>query len=48
MSKIGVLYIFLERDHLKLLIFCMMVDGNRVHYLRKNLYPGLIYVGVIE
>ena len=30
-QKLGFLDIFLETGHLKFLIFCMMVEGNRGH-----------------
>ena len=48
MSKSGFLDIFFKIGHQKFLIFCIMVEGNRMHlwsmvpYLRKIIIRGLL------
>ena len=44
MTKLEVWGIFLEADHYKLMIFCMMVDENRTHHLSMVPYLGKILI----
>ena len=43
-QKCGFFDIFLETGHLKFLIFCMMVEGNRGHHLSVVPYLGKILI----